>query len=169
MGQKAGGEVVNWHYKSSNATLHFICLGQMTENMGDLLKEAKKIAKNKGLDGLWFLSPGETESHPSLDVMNEENWQLICQKNMPEQYSPYKFSNLQEKTGDMSDEQRLAASRAAMERLAKENLPRTMGIEWTELAYLQIIAGSTTMLVFGGAVVLGFLVLADEKRSAPAA
>ena len=77
MGQKAGGKVVNWHYKSSNATLHFICLGQMTENMGDLLKEAKKIAKNKGLDGLWFLSPGETESHPSLDVMNEENWQLL--------------------------------------------------------------------------------------------
>jgi multidrug efflux pump len=54
---------------------------------------------------------------------------------------------------------------ATMERLAKENLPSTMGFEWTELAYLQIIAGSTTLLVFGGAVVLVFLVLAGQYES----
>ena len=40
-----------------------------------------------------------------------------------------------------------------------------MGFEWTELMYLQIIAGSTTGFVFGGAVVLVFLVLAGQYES----
>jgi multidrug efflux pump len=54
---------------------------------------------------------------------------------------------------------------ATMERLAKENLPSSMGFEWTEVTYLQIIAGSTTLFVFGGAVVLVFLVLAGQYES----
>ncbi len=54
---------------------------------------------------------------------------------------------------------------AIMERLARQHLPSTMGFEWTEVAYLQIIAGSTTLFVFGGAVVLVFLVLAGQYES----
>jgi multidrug efflux pump len=40
-----------------------------------------------------------------------------------------------------------------------------MAFEWTELMYLQIIAGSTTVFVFTGAVVLVFLVLAGQYES----
>ncbi|NLS93471.1 MAG: multidrug efflux RND transporter permease subunit [Planctomycetaceae bacterium] len=54
---------------------------------------------------------------------------------------------------------------AVMERLARQHLPSTMGFEWTEVTYLQIIAGSTTLFVFGGAVVLVFLVLAGQYES----
>ncbi len=54
---------------------------------------------------------------------------------------------------------------ATMERLAKQQLPPSMAFEWTELTYLQILAGSTTMFVFAGAVVLVFLVLAGQYES----
>jgi multidrug efflux pump len=54
---------------------------------------------------------------------------------------------------------------ATMESLAREQLPASMGFEWTELSYLQIIAGSSAMFVFIGAVVLVFLVLAGQYES----
>jgi multidrug efflux pump len=54
---------------------------------------------------------------------------------------------------------------AKMEQLADKQLPGSMGYEWTDLMYLQIIAGSTTGFVFGGAVVLVFLVLAGQYES----
>jgi multidrug efflux pump len=54
---------------------------------------------------------------------------------------------------------------AAVERLAADHLSPSMGYEWTELMYLQIIAGSTTAFVFGGAVMLVFLVLAGQYES----
>ena len=40
-----------------------------------------------------------------------------------------------------------------------------MAYEWTDLFFLQIIAGNTTMFVFSGAVVLVFLVLAGQYES----
>ena len=40
-----------------------------------------------------------------------------------------------------------------------------MAYEWTDLFFLQIIAGSTTFFVFSGAVVLVFLVLAGQYES----
>ena len=54
---------------------------------------------------------------------------------------------------------------AAVERLTRQQLSPSMTFEWTELIYLQIIAGSTTGFVFGGAVVLVFLVLAGQYES----
>lgn len=54
---------------------------------------------------------------------------------------------------------------ARIEELARENLPSSMSFEWTELTYLQIIAGNTTPFVFTGAVVLVFLVLAGQYES----
>ena len=54
---------------------------------------------------------------------------------------------------------------AAVERLADETLSSSMAFEWTELMYLQLIAGNTTGFVFGGAVVLVFLVLAGQYES----
>ena len=40
-----------------------------------------------------------------------------------------------------------------------------MGYEWTDLMFLQLIAGNTTPFVFGGAVLLVFLVLAGQYES----
>jgi multidrug efflux pump len=52
-----------------------------------------------------------------------------------------------------------------VEQLADRQLPSSMGYEWTDLMYLQIITGNTTPFVFGGAVVLVFLVLAGQYES----
>ncbi|AGA30128.1 efflux RND transporter permease subunit [Singulisphaera acidiphila] len=52
-----------------------------------------------------------------------------------------------------------------MERLAKAELLPSMATEWTELAYLEIQAGNTAMIVFGFAVVMVFLVLAAQYES----
>jgi len=54
---------------------------------------------------------------------------------------------------------------AAVEAIARQHLPASMAIEWTDLTYLEIIAGSTTLFVFGAAVVLVFLVLAGQYES----
>ncbi len=54
---------------------------------------------------------------------------------------------------------------AKMENLAKGQLPESMGYEWTDLMYLQLIAGNTAPLVFAGAIVLVFLVLAGQYES----
>ena len=50
-------------------------------------------------------------------------------------------------------------------RLADEVLPPAMAYQWTELTYMQILAGGTAMIVFGLAVVLVFLVLAAQYES----
>jgi len=52
-----------------------------------------------------------------------------------------------------------------MEQVAKQNLPRMMRAEWTELALLQLQTGNTAMIVFILAVVLVFLVLAAQYES----
>ena len=54
---------------------------------------------------------------------------------------------------------------AIMERMAKQELLPSMSYEWTELAYLELQAGSTAMIVFGLAVVMVFLVLAAQYES----
>jgi multidrug efflux pump len=54
---------------------------------------------------------------------------------------------------------------ALLEQLGRENLPRTMPTEWTELTYMQIKAGDTALYVFAGAVVFVFLVLAAQYES----
>ncbi|WP_435016750.1 efflux RND transporter permease subunit [Tundrisphaera sp. TA3] len=54
---------------------------------------------------------------------------------------------------------------AIMEKLGRENLLDSMKFEWTELAYLELQAGNTAMLVFGFAVVMVFLVLAAQYES----
>jgi multidrug efflux pump len=54
---------------------------------------------------------------------------------------------------------------AIMEQLAHETLPNGVGFEWTELAYQQIQAGNTAILVFPLCVLLAFLVLAAQYES----
>ena len=52
-----------------------------------------------------------------------------------------------------------------MEAIARSRLPGSMKVEWTELAYLELQAGNTAMIVFGFAVVMVFLVLAAQYES----
>jgi len=52
-----------------------------------------------------------------------------------------------------------------MEELADATLPRSMSHEWTDMAYLELQAGNTAMVVFGLAVALVFLVLAAQYES----
>jgi multidrug efflux pump len=54
---------------------------------------------------------------------------------------------------------------ALMERMARENLPRGMGFEWTELTFQQVQEGATLLLVFPLSILLAFLVLAAQYES----
>jgi multidrug efflux pump len=56
-------------------------------------------------------------------------------------------------------------AQAAMEQLARQELPNGMSFEWTELTYQQIIAGNTAVLIFPLVVLLVFLVLAAQYES----
>ena len=56
-------------------------------------------------------------------------------------------------------------AQAAMEKLARDNLPNGMSFEWTELTYQQILAGNTAVLVFPLCVLLVFLVLSSLYES----
>jgi hydrophobe/amphiphile efflux-1 (HAE1) family protein len=56
-------------------------------------------------------------------------------------------------------------AQAAIEQLARQELPNGMSFEWTELTYQQIIAGNTAVLVFPLVVLLVFLVLAAQYES----
>jgi multidrug efflux pump len=52
-----------------------------------------------------------------------------------------------------------------IEQLADKELLKSMAFEWTDLAYLEIQAGNTAMIIFGFAVVMVFLVLAAQYES----
>lgn len=53
----------------------------------------------------------------------------------------------------------------AMEELIHEQLGNSFGYEWTSVAYQETKAGSTTMLIFGMALLVAFLVLAAQYES----
>jgi multidrug efflux pump len=57
--------------------------------------------------------------------------------------------------------------RDLMQRLAKEQLPPGQGMlyEWTDMSYLELIAGNTAMMIFAFGVVAVFLVLAALYES----
>ncbi|HEV3165650.1 MAG TPA: efflux RND transporter permease subunit, partial [Isosphaeraceae bacterium] len=52
-----------------------------------------------------------------------------------------------------------------MEQMSRDELLSSMHIEWTELAYLELQAGNTAMMVFGFSVIMVFLVLAAQYES----
>lgn len=56
-------------------------------------------------------------------------------------------------------------AQAAMEKIAKEVLPKGVTYEWTELTYQEILAGNTMVFVFPLCVLLVFLVLAAQYES----
>jgi multidrug efflux pump len=56
-------------------------------------------------------------------------------------------------------------AQAALEKLAKEVLPKGIAYEWTDLTYQNILAGNTLYYVFPLCVLLVFLVLAAQYES----
>ncbi len=56
-------------------------------------------------------------------------------------------------------------AQTAMSKILDETLPRGMSYEWTDLAYQQLISGSTASLVFPLCVLFVFLVLAAQYES----
>ena len=56
-------------------------------------------------------------------------------------------------------------AQSAIEKIVRDNLPKGMNFEWTELTYQQILSGDTTLYVFPLCVLLVFLVLAAQYES----
>jgi multidrug efflux pump len=56
-------------------------------------------------------------------------------------------------------------AQTAMAKILDDTLPRGMSYEWTDLAYQQLIAGNTAILVFPLCVLFVFLVLAAQYES----
>ena len=56
-------------------------------------------------------------------------------------------------------------AQAAVERIARDTLPKGIAFEWTELTYQQIIAGNSRVIIFPVALLLVFLVLAAQYES----
>jgi HAE1 family hydrophobic/amphiphilic exporter-1 len=54
---------------------------------------------------------------------------------------------------------------ATMERLADQNLPNSMGYEWTGVTYQQLVAGNQAPMIFGLAAIMVFLFLAAQYES----
>jgi multidrug efflux pump len=54
---------------------------------------------------------------------------------------------------------------ALLQRLAETELPQAMSSEWTDMSYLELLAGNTAMIIFAFAVVMVFLVLAAQYES----
>src|SRR5438034_1032019 len=54
---------------------------------------------------------------------------------------------------------------AMVQRLAESDLAPNMSFEWTDMSYLELLAGNTAMLIFAFAVMMVFLVLAAQYES----
>lgn len=67
--------------------------------------------------------------------------------------------------GDVAQGKGSSQAIAAMEDIASESLPKKMRYQWTDMIYMQLLAGNTAMYVFGLAVVFVFLVLAALYES----
>jgi multidrug efflux pump len=56
-------------------------------------------------------------------------------------------------------------ARNMIRHLAEQELPQAMASEWTDMSYLEELAGNTALYIFGFAVVMVFLVLAAQYES----
>ena len=54
---------------------------------------------------------------------------------------------------------------AAMERIARETLPRGVGFSWTAMSYQEKAVGNQMVFAFGAALILVYLVLAGQYES----
>jgi hydrophobe/amphiphile efflux-1 (HAE1) family protein len=83
----------------------------------------------------------------------------------PDRVAHYNSYPTAEITGGPAAGYSSGQAQAAMEQLAKKELPNGMSFEWTELTFQQIIAGNTGVWIFPLVVLLAFLVLAAQYES----
>jgi multidrug efflux pump len=83
----------------------------------------------------------------------------------PEQTAHYNGNLTAEINGGPAPGYSTGQAQKALEKIAAEELPNTMGYEWTELTYQQILAGNTAVFVFPICVLLAFLVLVAQYES----
>jgi len=83
----------------------------------------------------------------------------------PDRVVRYNMYPSAEVLGDTAPGFSSSQSIAAIERLAKENLPPGMTIAWTDLAYQQQLAGNTALFIFPLCVLFVFLVHSAEYES----
>ncbi len=109
-----------------------------------------------------------------LEVRNENGMRvplrtLVTVKNTtgPPIVNRYKLYPSAELNGSTAPGVSSGQAIALMEALSADELPSSMGVEWTELTYQQILAGQDllTKLVFPLAVLFVFLVLAAQYES----
>ncbi len=93
----------------------------------------------------------------SLARVREVNGPLILTR-----YNMYPAAAI---NGTASPDMSTGDVRDLLERLAKQQLPKGMVYEWTDMSYLEVIAGSTAMIILAFGVLAVFLVLAALYES----
>ena len=83
----------------------------------------------------------------------------------PDKIVRYNMYPSAEMTGNAAPGASSGVAIAAMEKLAHDNLPPGMGIEWTELTLQEILAGNTAVFIFPLCVFFVFLTLAAQYES----
>ena len=89
----------------------------------------------------------------------------VRQTTGPDRVVRYNMFPSAEINGDTATGYSSGQAIATMERLAAETLPSGFGFEWTDLAYQQILAGSTALFIFPLCVLFVFLVLSAQYES----
>jgi hydrophobe/amphiphile efflux-1 (HAE1) family protein len=79
-----------------------------------------------------------------------------------QRYNGYRASDI---NGGASPGFSSGQAQAAMVRILEKTLPRGMSFEWTELAYQQLLASGSALLVFPLCVIFVYLVLAAQYES----
>ncbi len=77
-------------------------------------------------------------------------------------YNAYRSADL---NGSAAPGYSSGQAQQAITKILEETLPSTMGFEWTELTYQQILAGNTAIYIFPLCLFLVFLVLAAQYES----
>jgi multidrug efflux pump len=83
----------------------------------------------------------------------------------PDRVSRYNMFPTAEITGSSAPGFSTGQAIAAMEKLAKRDLPSNMSYEWTDLTYQEILAGDTALYIFPLCVLFVFLTLAAQYES----
>ncbi len=83
----------------------------------------------------------------------------------PDKIVRYNMSPSAELTGTPAPGISSGQAIATMEKLANDNLPSSMGFEWTELTLQEILAGNTALYIFPLCVLFVFLTLAAQYES----
>ena len=83
----------------------------------------------------------------------------------PDTVNRYNMYPAAEILGNVGDGYSTGEAMATIEKVAEETLPDGMGLEWTDLAYQEKIAGNQSVYIFAICVLFVFLILAAQYES----